>query len=244
MDGSGVRLAVWSGPRSISTALMRSWENRTDSMVVDEPFYAHYLAATGVDHPGREDVITAGDTDWRRVVAALTAPLPNGVAVFYQKHMAHHLTPDIERGWIALLTNVLLIRDPSHVVASYLRSRDEVSSADLGIHQQVYLYDELCQVDRAPWVIDSADFLTRPGDYLEALCGATGLEFEPGMLSWPAGPRDTDGVWAPHWYDAVTRSTGFGAYEPHAVHLTGPAADVAAECRPGYDRLRAVRWVP
>ncbi len=138
-----VRLAVWSGPRNISTALMRAWENRPDTIVVDEPLYAHYLAATGIDHPGAAEVIEAGETDWRRVVASLLAPPPAGTTVTYQKHMAHHLLPEIDHAWIGELTNVLLIRDPREVVASYTKTRATVTPDDIGLPQQVRLYDEL-----------------------------------------------------------------------------------------------------
>ena len=138
-----VRLAVWSGPRNISTALMRAWENRHDTMVVDEPLYAHYLEVTGLDHPGRDEVIAAGEPDWRKAVRALLGPVPDGIAVFYQKHMTHHLVPDVERSWIGGLTNVVLIREPREVLASYVRSRADVHPDDLGLFQQIQLYDEL-----------------------------------------------------------------------------------------------------
>lgn len=240
-----VRLAMWSGPRNISTALLRSWENRSDSVVVDEPLYAHYLAVTGLDHPGREEILRAGPTDWREAVAALVAPTDDGVAVFYQKHMAHHLTADItDRGWLRQLRNVLLIRDPRLVVASYIRARREVAPADIGLLQQLVLHDELAAAGSAPLVIDSADFLRDPRRYTEALCVWAGLPFEEAMLSWPPGRRDSDGVWGPHWYDAVWRSTGFEQPRPAAVELSGRPAEVAAACLPAYDRLRAARWLP
>src|ERR1700709_1245534 len=137
--GDTVRLAMWSGPRNISTALMRSWENRPDTVVVDEPLYAHFLAETGIDHPGRDEVLAVGETDWRVVVDALLAPLPSAVDVFYQKHMAHHLLPSIDRDWIGSLTNVLLIRDPREVVASYVKSRERVTASDIGLPQQISL---------------------------------------------------------------------------------------------------------
>ncbi|HEY7070382.1 MAG TPA: hypothetical protein VH479_09725, partial [Acidimicrobiales bacterium] len=156
-EGEVVRLAVWSGPRNISTALMRSWENRGDTAVVDEPLYAHYLLATGLDHPGRDEVIAAGETDWRRVVDTLLGPPPGGTRVYYQKHMAHHLLPGMDRDWVARLTNVLLIRDPREVVASYVRSRATVTVEDTGLPQQVRLHDEL-----SPPVLDAADVLRRP----------------------------------------------------------------------------------
>ena len=239
-----VRLAMWSGPRNISTAMMRAWENRSDSLVIDEPLYAHYLAATGIDHPGREEVLAAGETDWRRVVADLLGPVDRRVRVFYQKHMTHHLVADVEHGWINELHNVLLTRDPREVVASYIRSRATVGPDDIGLAQQVRLYDELVDSGATPLVIDAADFLRAPEWYLRALCDRLGLPFEAGMLSWPPGRRDTDGVWAPYWYAAVEASTGFEPRRERDVHLTGEAADVAETCLPLYERLHAVRWLP
>lgn len=239
-----VRLAVWSGPRNISTALMRSWENRPDAIVVDEPLYAHYLAVTGLDHPGREEVIRAGETDWREVVTTLLGPVPDGTAVFYQKHMAHHLLPAIDPGWVADLVNVMLIRDPREVVASYVRARSDVTTEDVGLPQQVRLYDELAAGGATPPVIDARDFLLRPEAHLRALCAHVGVEFTDRMLAWPPGPRDSDGVWGRYWYDAVWRSTGFAGYRPRDTHLDGPAAAVAEECIPLYERLHEVRWEP
>ncbi len=233
----GVRLAVWSGPRNISTALMRSWENRSDCHVVDEPLYAYYLAETGLNHPAREEVIAAGETSWQVVVADLTGPTDG---VYYQKHMTHHLIPQLPREWIASVTNVLLIRDPAQVVASYVRSRADVVAEDIGLVQQSELYDQLG--GSAP-VIDSADFLQNPEDYLRWLCAYAGIEFTPTMLRWPAGPRDSDGVWAPYWYDAVLVSTCFEPYRRREVELHGPALEAAERSRPHYERLRAVRIV-
>jgi hypothetical protein len=232
-----VRLAVWSGPRNISTALMRSWENRPDCRVVDEPLYAYYLAETGLDHPGREQIVAAGQTSWRAVVAELTAPVDG---IYYQKQMTHHLIPQLPRDWIAELTNVLLIRDPAEVVASYVRSRANVVAADIGLVQQAELYDQL---GGAVPVIDAADFLRDPEAYLRWLCRQIEVDFTPAMLHWPPGPRASDGVWAPHWYAAVQASTGFEPYRPRAVSLDGVALEAAERSRPDYERLYAVRVV-
>lgn len=229
---------MWSGPRNISTALMRAWENRPDSKVVDEPLYAYYLDRTGLNHPVREQVIAAGEPDWRRVVAELTGP--QDVAVYYQKHMTHHLIPELPREWIRELDNVLLIRDPAEVVASYVRSRADVVAEDIGLVQQTELYDQLGA--DVP-VIDSADFLQDPEGYLRWLCDRFDLPFTDRMLSWPVGPRDSDGVWAPYWYDAVIASTGFEPYRPRTVELTGAALEAAEVSRPHYKRLHAVRVV-
>jgi Sulfotransferase domain len=232
---AGIRLAVWSGPRNISTALMRSWGNRPDCRVVDEPLYAYYLAQTGLNHPARDAVIAAGETSWQAVVAELTAATEG---IYYQKHMTHHLIAQLPRDWIGGLTNVLLIRDPAEVVASYVRSRADVVAEDIGLVQQAELYDQL---DGAPPVIDAADFLRAPEAYLRWLCSYIGVEFSATMLRWPAGPRPTDGVWAPHWYDAVLASTGFEPYRPREVALQGVAREAAERSRADYERLHAVR---
>jgi hypothetical protein len=223
---------------------MRSWENRPDTVVVDEPLYAAYLAGTGIDHPGRDEVIAAGETDWRAVVERLLGPVPGGATVYYQKQMAHHLLPEMDRDWILGLTNVLLIRDPREVVASYLRSRAEVRAEDIGLPQQIALYDEWVAAGQPAEVIDSADFLADPAAYLRGLCDLVEVEYVDEMLTWPPGPRDSDGVWGRYWYDAVWRSTGFAAYRPRDVELDGEAAAVAAETMPLYERLHAVRWIP
>ncbi len=236
-----IRLAMWSGPRNISTAMMRSWENRPDCVVVDEPLYAYYLYESGIDHPVRQQVIASMPRDLSAAVDALLAPLPEDVAVFYQKHMTHHLLPETDRTWVGALTNVLLIRDPREVAASYIRSREQIEPADIGVHQQVELYALLSRTGDPPPVIDAADFLRAPERHLRWLCTWLGLDFTPRMLSWPAGPRDSDGVWAPHWYDSVVRSTGFEPWRPRNPRLEGKAAEVAAECADGYRFLHERR---
>jgi hypothetical protein len=238
-----VRIAMWSGPRNISTAMMRAWENREDCAVIDEPLYAAYLMETGLDHPGRDEVITDGETDWERVVEHLLGPVPGGKPVWYQKHMSHHLLPEMDREWIHKLHNIMLIRDPDEVVASYLRSRADVEPEDIGLLQQAELFDELAERSgKPPLVIDAGDFLRDPGGYLRTICDRVGIGFSDRMLGWPAGKRDSDGVWAPHWYDAVWKSTGFEAAKARGVVALEPeAAEVAQACRPAYEKLHAVR---
>jgi hypothetical protein len=231
----GVRLAMWSGPRNISTALLRSWENRPDTRVVDEPLYAYYLNETGLNHPGRDEVIAAGETSWPVVVDELTAPVGG---VYYQKHMTHHLIPQLPRDWIPSLTNVLLIRDPAEVVASYVHSRTDVVAEDIGLVQQNELYDQLGT--DVP-VIDAADFLRNPEAYLRWLCDYVDVDFTDRMLHWPPGPRDSDGIWAPYWYDAVLASTGFEPYRPRDIELAGAGLEAAQRSRPYYDRLHEAR---
>ncbi len=229
---------MWSGPRTVSTALMRSFENRAGTIVVDEPLYGYYLAATGIDHPGADEIIADMPGEWRDVLAELTAgPLPAGVAVYYQKHMTHHLLPEIDRGALAGLRHAFLIRDPRRLLASYARVRSQPTLADLGLEQQV----EIFRAFGGP-VIDSADILRDPRAALEALCDALGIGFDPAMLAWPAGPRPTDGVWAKYWYDSVWRSTGFGPYrESAAAELPPELEPLAALCQPYYDELAAHR---
>jgi hypothetical protein len=235
------RVAMWSGPRNISTAMMRAWENRPGTVVVDEPLYAHYLArldGSRGDHPGREDVLAAQPRDLDDVVADLLAPLPDGAEVQYVKHMTHHVFDDDDLSWtVGPFRNVLLIRTPDEVVASYLRARETCEPEDIGITQQLRLLDLLDD----PPIIDAADFLRDPASYLRWLCDWLGIGFTDRLLAWPSGPRDSDGVWAPHWYDAVWASTGFEPYRPRDVHLDAEGEAVAAACRPAYERLRASR---
>ena len=234
-----VRIAMWSGPRNISTALMRAWENRGDCAVSDEPLYAHYLASTGLDHPAAAEVIAAGDTDWARVVATLTGPVPGSQPVWYQKHMTHHLLPGRDLAWVHGLHNVFLIRDPALVVASYVKSRADCTPADIGLLQQAELFDRVAQrLGHAPLVIDGERFLQDPARHLQLICADAGVVFTDRMLHWPAGPRASDGVWAPHWYDAVWRSTGFEAWRRRAPVLDTEGERVAEACRPAYAQLQ------
>lgn len=236
---------MWSGPRNISTAMMRAWENRGDCAVSDEPLYAAYLAATGLDHPGRDEIINAGDTDASHVASALSSgPVPGDAPLWYQKHMSHHLLPGQGTAWVHRLVNVFLIRDPAEVVESYLKSRATVAPEDIGLLQQAQLFDEVADhLGQAPPVIDADDFLRDPAAHLRALCATLGIGFTDRMLSWPAGPRTSDGIWAPYWYDAVWRSTGFEPWRPRSPRLTGEAERVAEACRPAYERLRGWRMM-
>ena len=234
-----VRLAMWSGPRNISTAMMRSFGNRPGTLVVDEPLYAYYLAATGLDHPARAEILASQPNRWQDVAAALTGPLPGTVGLYYQKQMAHHLLPEVGRAWLGELRHAYLIRDPARVVASYARVRGAPTLADLGYPQQV----EIFRAHGGP-VVDAADVLRDPAGVLRRLCAALDLGYDPAMLSWPPGRRDTDGVWAPHWYDAVVRSTGFEPWHKREVSLSEHDARVAEACRPAYDTLRALRIRP
>jgi len=236
-----VRVAMWSGPRNISTAMMRAFENRPDTVVADEPFYAAYLARTGIDHPAREAVIASQPTDISTAVAALFTPLAPGVRVHYAKHMAHHVSRDMDLRWTLRLRNVLLIRDPVEVVASYVRARQSCEPGDIGLPQQGWLLELWDRRDLAVPIIDASDFLRAPEPHLRWLCEWLGIPFSARMLSWPPGPRASDGVWAPHWYHAVWSSTGFAPWRRRDTTLSDHDAAVAGACRPIYAALHARR---
>lgn len=238
----GRRIAMWSGPRNISTALMRSWGSRADTVVCDEPLYAHYLRVTNRDHPGREEVLAAQDSDWRRVVAWLTGPVPERKAIFYQKHMAHHLLPGIGRHWLDRLTNVFLIRDPREMLTSLIKVTPNAELADTGLPQQWEMFQRAThRTGKTPVVIDSRDVLENPSAMLAALCDAVDVPFDDAMLSWEPGPRKTDGVWAKHWYATVEQSTGFAPYQPKNEDVPARLTKTLGECEAIYQRLHEHR---
>lgn len=239
-----IRIAMWSGPRNISTAMMRSFGNRPDTAVIDEPFYAAYLAATGIRHPLREESLAAQPTDWREVVRTVLGPVPGDMAFFYQKHMTHHMLPEFGREWIAACRNAFLIRAPEDVLASYAEKRSEVALEDIGFVQQAEIFEsEAKRLGRAPPVIDASDVLRNPRGTLSTLCGALDIPFAGEMLHWPPGRRETDGVWAPAWYDAVERSTGFAPPRPPVPFeaLRDDLKPIAEAARPYYEKLQRYR---
>lgn len=237
-----VRIAMWSGPRNISTALMRSWESRGDTAVWDEPLYAHYLRETGLDHPGREEIVARHEADWREVVARLTGPVPHGKQIHYQKHMAHHLLPGVDREWIHAVRNAFLIRDPREMLTSLDRVTPEPTVADTGLPQQWEIFCRVAERRGAPPpVIDARDVLEDPPGVLGRLCEALGVPFKPAMLSWKPGPRPTDGVWAKHWYGTVEASSGFQPYRPRPDPVPARLREVHAACETLYRRLHQHR---
>lgn len=237
-----IRLAMWSGPRNISTAMMRAWENRPDTVVTDEPLYAHYLLETNVAHPGRNEVIAAQENDWRKVVDYLAGPVPEGKPVWYQKHMTQHVVGSMNLEWLTSLTNAFLVRRPEEVIASFSKQRPDLEVWEVGFERQVQLFDHVCQLTgEAPPVLEASDVLKNPEAVLRAFCARIGVEFLPQMLSWPAGSRDSDGVWAKHWYAAVEHSTGFAPWQPRQPVLTPHARRLADACRPHYEYMLQYR---
>jgi hypothetical protein len=235
-----VYLAMWSGPRNISTALMRSWGSRADTAVVDEPLYAHYLANSPYrdQHPGADEVMAAYETDWRRVALALTGDIPQGRAIFYQKHMTHHLLPHIDLAWTDALTNCFLIREPGEMLVSLDKVIPDPELDQTGLPQQWALFERARQrTGSIPPVIDAADVLQDPRRVLSLLCQAVGVPFDEAMLSWPTGRRATDGIWAKYWYEAVENSTGFAPYQPRTEPIPARLRDRWQACHDIYQRL-------
>jgi hypothetical protein len=241
---SETRIAMWSGPRNISTAMMYSFDNRQDSYCSDEPLYAHYLDRTGITHPGAKKVVDSGETNWEKVVDSLCGEIPNGAEIWYQKHMTHHLLPHISLDWISKLTNCLLIRDPREVLLSMSKKTDQIDVMATGIPQQNRLFNHLLETTgEVPTIVDSRDILKNPKRMLSKLCDALEIPFDKSMLSWPAGPRECDGVWAEYWYDAVWESTGFAQYRPRIGELSPEHQVFYDECQIFYDRLHSYRMI-
>ncbi|HVL29712.1 MAG TPA: HAD family hydrolase [Sphingomicrobium sp.] len=233
-----VRIAMWSGPRNLSTAMMRSFSSRADTFVSDEPFYGCFLKATAADHPMRAEVIAAMDCDWASVMASLRGPVPDGSPVWYQKHMWHHMAGPVGYDDFAGFTHAFLIREPERMIASYLRQREAAAFDDFGLERQADFFErEADRLGSAPPVIEANDVLADPEGVLSKLCPALGLAWDPAMLRWAPGRRATDGPWAPHWYAAVEASTGFGPPETGPVTLPDDARRLADRCRPYYERL-------
>jgi hypothetical protein len=233
------RIAMWSGPRNLSTAMMYSFGGRKDSTVMDEPFYAAYLAKTGTLHPMQNEILASQFQDPDMVARQLLAPTDR--PIFYQKHMTQHMVDGVPRGWMAHVTNVFLIRHPARVVASYAKKRDGPQLDDIGFRQQVELFDHVTSLGQTPLVIDSHDIRDDPKGLMHKLCNALNLPWDLGMLRWPSGGHASDGVWASHWYGAVHRSTGFADAEGDLPSLEPDYADVVAQAMPFYDRLAAVK---
>jgi len=224
--------------------MMRAWGNRPDTFVIDEPFYAFYLRATGKKHPGADEIIASGETDWRKVVEQCGRRLsaPTGKKIFYQKQMTHHLLPEIEREWLVGMTNCFLIRDPREAILSYVKKQGDPTLEDLGLVQQAEIFDWVCaRTGSIPPVIDASDVLQNPERILRLLCIAVTIEFDESMLSWPSGLRETDGVWARFWYGEVAKSTSFQQYKLREAIVPDRLRELHEQCREYYERLYEYR---
>jgi hypothetical protein len=234
-----IHIAMWSGPRNLSTAMMRSFSSRADTFVSDEPFYGAYLKHTGDPQPMADDVIAAMDCDWQRVARALRGAPPNGRPIWYQKHMSHHMEGPVSIADFPEMRHAFLIRDPRRVAASYANKRTRIRPEHLGTARQREYFERVASRNgQAPPVVDSTDILADPAKVLAALCGALGIAWDPAMLDWAKGPHPQDGIWQSHWYDAVNASTGFGAPPGPLPELIPEYREVADACMADYEALR------
>lgn len=237
----GVRIAMLSGPRTVSTAMLRAWGSRSDTAVWDEPLYAHYLHVTGKAHPGRDDVLAAHahEIDAAAVTAQLTGPIPDGKSIWYQKHIAQHLLDDVDLDWVDHVQCAFLIRDPARMLASLWKRYPDAGVADSGLPEQVRIFERLRARGMVPPVVDSDDVRRNPDGVLQALCSALDVTWDEAMLRWPRGPRPDDGAWGPHWYDVVWESTSFAPPPTDdRPTCTDPARQtVLGACMELYDQL-------
>ncbi len=230
-----MNIAMWSGPRNISTALMYAFAARDDCTVWDEPFYAWYLETTGLEHPMGDEVIAAGITDAGEVMKRCIAPPAD---LHYQKHMTQHMLENLDRNWIAKVKNAFLIRSPEKVLASYSQKRQQVTLQDIGYVEQLEIFTQIAdQTGTAPPVIDSDKFLQNPQQGLQRLCAALDIPYTNKMLSWPKGPKPFDGVWAAHWYNAAHQSTGFAVPVMREINLSPELQKIADQAEPLYAKL-------
>ncbi len=242
MVADGASIAMWSGPRNISTAMMYSFDNREDCFASDEPLYSHYLARTGIKHPDADAVIAHHEADVDSVVDYLTGEIPGGAGVWYQKHMCHHILPEMETGWLDSLNNCFLIRNPREVLLSLSRITDEVSLWATGLPQQARLLQQVArESEKVPPIMDARDVLEDPRGMLGLLCERVGIPFSERMLSWRPGPRECDGIWAEHWYDSVWSSTGFSPYRGRLGNLGPEYEAILSEALPLYESMHSLR---
>lgn len=233
-----IRIAMWSGPRNMSTTMMRSFGARPEAVCVDEPFYAAWLAAAGEVHPMQEEILASQSSDPAVVARELLAPLPPGKTLQYQKQMTHHMLESFPLDWVSGVRHAFLVRHPGRVIASYTKKMDDVSLDAIGVPQQERLYREITErTGKAPPVVDSDQLLADPPEVLPRLCDALGIDWDPSMLGWAPGAKPEDGAWAPHWYDAVWKSSGFGPPPGERPVLEGKAADIEKEALESYERL-------
>ena len=237
-----LRIAMWSGPRNISTAMMRSFSSRSDTYVSDEPFYANYLMRTGIDHPGREEIIKSYDTDYDSVISDLQNDIPDNKSIWYQKHMVHHIADDKNIDWVKDFQNCFLIRHPKEVIISYAKQTPISGITDLGFVQQVNLFKKIKTLTgKAPFVFDAKDILINPEKHLKKMCEYFSINFSSKMLKWPKGDRSTDGVWSPYWYKNVINSNSFFPYKSSQEKVPLKYKNLLKECLPHYDYLRSLK---
>ena len=237
-----IRMAMWSGPRNISTAMMRAWDSRADTFVIDEPFYAYYLNETNLDHPGKERVIHEGELDLEKISNGLVGDVSNSCSIYYQKHITHHLLDSIDRGWMKSVKNCFLIRDPKDMILSYSKVHPDLNMHLLGLEEQNEIFEYVRDLTgEIPPIIDAKDVLMNPRDLLIKFCDKIGVLFSEEMLSWSRGIRKTDGSWGKYWYKNVVKSTGFNNYKPKIEKVPKKYEELYSDCCLLYEKLYSLR---
>ena len=238
MKNSPKRIGMWSGPRNISTALMRSFENRSDTTVIDEPFYAYFLNETGIKHPIYKEVIQNYDTSWNNISNILTGPIPNGKSIWYQKLMTHHWVQNAPLDWLEKIHNCFLIRNPKQVIISYLKIHNDITPELIGLPQQLHIFNTVVKkTNKIPIVISSEDILENPKLMLELLCNLLDISFSGQMLQWPKGTRDSDGIWGEYWYKNVVQTTSFKKPLNQNEKMPDRLANLLEECMYYYKQM-------
>ena len=233
-----IRIAMWSGPRNISTALMRSFENRADTTVMDEPFYGYYLKTTKFDHPMKEQVLASQNINWDNVVDLCSNKIFKGYLIIYQKHMSHHLMMDNDLSWLNNMKNCILIRNPKYVINSYIKKYNIEDVNQLGYIQQLRIVSYIKKYNfEDPVILDASDILDNPKRALKKICKKLDISFTNQMLYWPKGSRETDGVWAKHWYKNVINSTGFIKPKEKKINIDRQLYDIYKKCMKHYEVL-------
>ncbi|MAV56211.1 MAG: sulfotransferase family protein [Candidatus Pelagibacter sp.] len=232
-----MRIACWSGPRNISTALMRSWSSREDSFVSDEPFYAYYLKERKLKHPMYRKIIDYYPDKYNDVVRGLTSKIPNGKKIWYQKHMAHHLIDLNNIDWIKNFENCILIRHPEDVINSYVKKNTLNNIDELGYPQQYKIIKYLDSIGKKFIVIDSTILLNNPEKILSQWCSSIALEFDISMLQWKKGNHPQDGIWWKHWYDNVITTTHFQKFSKNQNELDQKYQSIYNEALDYYNKL-------
>ncbi len=231
-------IAMWSGPRNISTALMYSFDNRNDCHASDEPLYANFLLSTKTPHPGSEEVISSHESDYEKVISHITGPIPGGKKIWYQKHMSHHVPEGSNLSWLNGFTNCFLIRNPQEVLLSLSKVTKEIDLSLTGLPQQIRILDHVTEnLKIDPPILDSRDILNNPRAAINALCDSIGITFSEDMLSWKPGPRECDGIWAKYWYEAVRASSGFEPFQRKTGLLNEKFEEILELAIPLYQEL-------
>ena len=234
-------VACWSGPRNISTALMRSWSSRKDTFVTDEPFYAYYLKETKLKHPLYKEIIDKYSSNYDEVVNYLINRIPKDKKIWYQKHMAHHIFSFNNIEWINNCENCILLRHPKEVISSYSKKNKLNSVEELGYPQQYEIIKYLKKINKSYVIIDSSELLKNPEKVLSNWCMKINIKFDKSMLRWEKGNYDSDGIWWKSWYDNVIKTTGFKEYEKKDINIENKYDSIYNESMKYYTYLKETK---